>query len=454
MGIRLASDTVLLSGVRGLLTCDRGEVVQGIVDFVVSQRRWVQWLCQALRGAENTPLATAVMLVNALRCYTGVSTAGDGDIIVAARRPNERRAVAELIRVLADRRWTEIVFRWRLVTVAQGLARLTPTLVRDGRRTARLAKRVRRRYGVFAAVRVLELLAYYRRYGELFAHRRYRLAVMSSHSNPHGIALNLAARHAGVPVALVTHGMPISPIARLHYELAVHECDASRLVYADAGCRMDAVVIKSRRRDSAPMRPLSGTHGLTAGAFLSKDPVPEQVMSCLHALLADRRIAKVLVRPHPVNLWRGLAHAIASLDPTRVQLQSSNLLTNDLMRCDLVVAGNSTVLLDSVVAGRPACYVRGFDHGPYDVQSFVRDGLVYELTDVRAIDYDAITSFYVRPEWPRVLSRYADIDRDHEAVAADVRAAVRALIGSAPQWHDRSKRGRADQPAVQQASRP
>jgi hypothetical protein len=454
MGIRSASDTVLLSGVRGLLTCDRGEVVQRIVDFVVSQRRWVQWLCQALRGAENTPLATTVMLVNSLRCYAGVSAEGDGDIIVAARRPNERRAVGELIGVLPDWRWTEIVFRWRLVTVAQALGRLTPTLVRDGRRTARLAKRVRRRYGVFAAVRVLELLAYYRRYGELLARRGYRLAVMSSHSNPHGIALNLAARRAGVPVALVTHGMPISPIARLHYELAIHECDASRLVYTDAGCRMDAIVIKSRRRDSRPMRPLVSAHSLTAGAFLSKDPVPEEVMCCLHALLADPRIIKVLVRPHPVNLWRGLADAIASLDPTRVQLQSSNLLSTDLMRCDLVVAGNSTVLLDSVVAGRPACYIRGFDHGPYDVQSFVRDGLVYELTDVRAIDYDAITSFYARPEWPRVLSRYAEIDRDQEAVAADVRAAVRALIGPRPNWHHPGERELSDRPGVPEGSRP
>jgi len=61
------------------------------------------------------------MLVNALRCYSGISTAGHGDAIVAARRPNEHRAVAELTRMLPDRRWTEVVFRWRLVTVAAAL---------------------------------------------------------------------------------------------------------------------------------------------------------------------------------------------------------------------------------------------------------------------------------------------------------------------------------------------
>jgi hypothetical protein len=427
MPTRSATHTVLLTGVRGLLACDSGEVVQGIVDFVVSQRRWVRWLSGALQGAEPTRMATAIMLVNALRCYAGVSIAGDGDTIVAARRPNERRAVAELMRMLPDRRWTEVVFRWRLVTIARALARLAPTLRRDGRRTTRLARRVRRRYGVFAAVRVLELLAYYRRYGELLARCRPRLAVMSSHSNPHGIAMNLAARRAGTPVLLVTHGMPVSPIARLHYDVAILECDATRSTYAQAGCRMDAVVIKSRRSGHAAMLTLSGRQRLVVGIFLSKDPTQERIIACLHALLADRRIAMVLVRPHPVNLWRGLSTAMASLDAARVRLRRSALITDDLARCDLVVAGNSTVLLDSVVAGRPACYLRGIDHGPYDVQSFVRDGLVYEITDIHAIDYGAIAGFYARPEWRRVLSRYADVDGHEEAAAAAVRGAVNAV---------------------------
>jgi hypothetical protein len=298
---------------------------------------------------------------------------------------------------------------------------------------------------------VLELLAYYRRYGELLVRHHPRLAVMSSHSNPHGIAMNLAAHRAGVPVALVTHGMPVAPIARLHYDLAILECDASRLMYVDTGCRMDAVVIKSRRRESSPMRPLFRAHGLTAGVFLSKDPVPEEVMSCLDALLADTRIVTVLVRPHPVNLWRGLRQAISSLETTRVQLRLSERLMNDFVQCDLVIAGNSTVLLDAVVSGRPACYVRGFDHGSYDVQSFVRDRLVYELTDVRRIDYDAVAGFYARADWAAVLSRYADIDRDQEAVLTDIRRAVGRLIAQAPRCHHAGERGLSDRAGVEQA---
>ena len=65
----------------------------------------------------------------------------------------------------------------------------------DGSIIARLERvKSRPRYGVFRALRAVELLAYYRRYTELIASSRFSLAVMSSHSNPHGIGVNAAAR--------------------------------------------------------------------------------------------------------------------------------------------------------------------------------------------------------------------------------------------------------------------
>jgi hypothetical protein len=140
--------------------------------------------------------------------------------------------------MLPGRRWTEVVFRWRPVTVAAALARLAPTIVRDGRRTARLARRVRRRYGVFAALRVLELLAYYRRYLELFASRHPRLAVMSSHSNPHGIALNLVALGSACRSPSSRTACPYRPSRGSTTTRPSSNGEASRLVYANAGCRM------------------------------------------------------------------------------------------------------------------------------------------------------------------------------------------------------------------------
>ena len=133
-------------------------------------------------------------------------------------------------------------------------------------------------------------------------------------------------------------------------------------------------------------------------------------MASVHALLADPRTQRVLIRPHPVNLWPGLAEAVASLGDPRVTVQSSPRLRDDLRACDLVLGGNSTVLLDALIAGTPACYVRGLDHGPHDVQDFVRDGLVYELPQLAPIDAGAIARFYSRREWPAILRRYAAVD--------------------------------------------
>jgi hypothetical protein len=100
-----------------------------------------------------------------------------------------------------------------------------------------------------------------------------------------------------------------------------------------------------------------------------------------------------------------------------------------LRHCDVAIAGNSTVLLDAVVAGRPGCYVRGFDHGPFDVQDFVKDGLIYEWSLPSPLDLAAIDAFYRRPIWPEILRRYADIDRSEDDVATAVRAALDAVTG-------------------------
>jgi hypothetical protein len=249
---------------------------------------------------------------------------------------------------------------------------------------------------------------------------------MSSHSNPHGIALNAAASRFGIPVVLITHGMPVRPIARLHYRLAILECAAAQRVYDDAGCRMDHVVIKSRRRDYTPLPAKDHWPDgwKTVAICLSKDPAEARVLACLRMLLADRRVRRVLVRPHPVNLWRNLSTAVDSLADPRIELRPAGSLTSFLEECDVVLGGNSTVLLDALIAGRPACYVRGFDHGPLDVQDFVRDGLVYELTGDPPLDAGAIARFYTRREWPHILRRYAAVDTNPEEVVRAVRYAV------------------------------
>jgi hypothetical protein len=410
----------LLTGVRGQIVCDGGAVVSGIVDFVVSRRRSLRLLARVVERSSHA--ATALIVVNAVRCFAGVRCPPGTGALVAARRPNERRAVDDLRLLVPDVAWTPVAFEWRPAAMLAAFHTVSRPLS-DLRRTARFARRLIRRHGVFRALRAVELVAYYRRYVQLLDRRRFALAVMSSHSNPHGIALNAAAGRFGIPVVLITHGMPVRPIARLDYELAILECEASRRVYVDAGCRMRHSVIKCRGTEYRPLPERWPESWSRVAICLSKDPVADQVMASVYALLGDPRTQRVLIRPHPINLWPGLAEAVASLDDPRVTVQSSTQLHDDLRGCDLVLGGNSTVLLDALIAGTPACYVRGLDHGPHDVQDFVRDGLVYELPQLSPIDAAAIARFYSRREWPAILRRYAAVDVSPDEVERAVRFA-------------------------------
>jgi hypothetical protein len=126
---------------------------------------------------------------------------------------------------------------------------------------------------------------------------------------------------------------------------------------------MGTVVIKSRARDRADAH--HRTDGLTVGVS-SKDPEKEQVMSCFarcSATAGSRRSRSARI---PSILAR-LAQCIGSLDASRATAVVGAAGQRS-RAADLVVAGNSTGF-DSLVAGRPAGYVRGFDHGPYDMRS-------------------------------------------------------------------------------------
>src|SRR5688572_29970800 len=77
------ASSALRAGMKALIACDSGEVVAGIVDFVVSQHAGLRVLSRALARADGTPLATAVIALNGLRCYLGVRASGHGRALMA-----------------------------------------------------------------------------------------------------------------------------------------------------------------------------------------------------------------------------------------------------------------------------------------------------------------------------------------------------------------------------------
>jgi hypothetical protein len=420
---------LLCRGVRSLLRCDGAEVVEGIARYVMSQHGSLRAGSALMERARGTPLPAAAAALGALTRFLEVrpGEARGGGAVWVARLGNERRAVEALPALLPELECGELKFRF--VPEAAGLL-AARNFVRRWRGTYRLARRLHRRHEFFKVLRAVELVGYYARYLEIFRRGRFRLALMSSHSNPHGIAFNLAARKAGVPVVLITHGMPVRPVARLSYDLSIVHCEAARRTYVEEGCRLGRVLVHGRRAHHAPMPGELPAGRLCVGIFLCKDVNEGRLRALAERLLGDARVSRVHVRPHPKNLWRGLDEWITSRGEPRLSRSSGASVFDDLKATDIVLAGNSSVLVEAVTAGRPAAYVPGIDHGPHDLHAFVARGLVRQFDDARGLEPEALLRFYRRPEWPEALRLFANIDEDEASVAARIKEAMRELAAA------------------------
>src|SRR6185369_10143100 len=296
-------DWLLYRGIKNLLRCDEAEVVEGIARYVVSQHRSLRVVSRFIELTRNKPVPALLTLIAWTRSFLVVRPDGPlRGIAWIARLSNERRAIEPLIKFAPDLERTELKFQSRIgFRAALGL---TLKNLRSIPRVYTIARRMHLRFQPFKAMRVIELLGYYARYLELFSRGDFAVAVTSNHSNPHGIAFNLAAQKCGVPVVLISHGMPIRPVARLKYALAVVHCEAAGQTYLDEGCQIERVLTHGRKRDYAPLRALPSQ--VNVGIFLCKDVNERRLKALVVNLLANERVARIVIRPHPKNLWRNI----------------------------------------------------------------------------------------------------------------------------------------------------
>lgn len=417
---------LLYSGIKSLLRCDEAETVRGIARYVVAQHRSLRVGAAFVEQRRDTVIPpVAAFLGAATRFLEAREIKGKTGAIWIARLDNERRAIENIIPLLPEINWNELQLKRPPDRAA--LLALPRKIVPLRRRIFKLTRLLlRRKHEFFKILRVVEMLGYYARYLDVFRQNDFRVAVVSSHSNPHGIAFNLAARKCGVPTILVTHGMPVRPVAKLCYDLGAVHCEAARRVYAAEGCRFKQVFIHGRRQDYAPMPPFLPSESLTVGIFLCKDVNEMRLRGLVEELLENRRVARVLIRPHPKNLFVEFEAWLASFNDARVRRSSGDSVFRDLEECDVVLGGNSSVLIEAVTAGRPGGYVRDLDYGSEDLHETVARGLVCPVD--AEIDFDALLRFYQRAEWLDVLRLFAAIDEDETAVADRIAAVVRQLI--------------------------
>lgn len=418
-------------GIKNMLRCDEAAVVHGIAAYVIAQHRGLRLLSSIIERTRHSSVPGLIASIGWLRAFFSVCSPGNSEGYAwIARLSNERSAIEAMKNFAGEECWTELKFGF--VPDAAGLR----ALVRNPapRRLFKLVRQLHRRHEFFKVLRVVEFLAFYSRYLESFQRGRFQIAVTSNHSNPHGLAFNLAARKCGIPMVLITHGMPVSPVARLAYDLAIVHCDAAQRTYVEEGCRIANVLTHGRRQHYRPMPDKPPAGPIVVGIFLCKEVNETRLKTLVAGLLDCSDVSTILIRPHPKNLWVGLKGWIAAQDQSRVRLAKGATVFQDVESVDVALAGNSSVLVDALTAGRPSAYVSGLDHGPPDLHRFAECGLVYVLPEtVNDVEWNLATmlAFYRRPNWLNILRHIANIDEDEAAVLQRGLSIMRELV-SAP----------------------
>ncbi len=415
------SNWLLYRGIKNLLRCDEAETVEEIARYLISQHGSLRVMSRFVERTRKTPIPALLTLMAWTRSFLVVCPDGPlRGIAWVARLSNERRALEPLIAFAKDLEWTELKFQSRISF--RDALKLTIKNLKSIPRVYKIARRMHLRFESFKAMRVIEFLGYYTRYIDVFSRGDFELALTSNHSNPHGIAFALAAQKCGVPVVLFTHGMPIRPVARLNYALAVVHCEAASRTYFDEGCQIDRVLIHGRKsghvsisNDPLPLQ-------INIGIFLCKDVNELRLQALVGNLLANENVARILIRPHPKNLWRRIDEWITSHNDERLSRSCRSTLRDDMRGLHLAFGGNSSVLIEAVTAGIPSAYVDDLDHGSPDLHGFVAAGLIYR-SNVEP-NLDEIVRFYKRADWRQTLRRFANVDEDDETVMANTVKAI------------------------------
>ena len=410
-----------------VLRCDSAQSVRVLFDFFLEKNLVPRVIFGTLDWMRNTPVGTATVLAYGILAYCSVRKTGSGDAATIALRDNERGAIKNFKRDVPDQPWTDVSINKKggLWTIVKSI--LTTKAFRavgNLRRSARIARRLLNRHGLFHSMRMMETVFYYFRFMELFRDHKFNYTVMSSAANPHAVAFNLAAKRSGVRSVIVLHSMPTKTMGRLFYDLAIVESEAAKNVYEQEAAGVKQFIVKSSRPSFRPMQIPEKWSDLTAALFLSKDPQEDVVRKIIDDFLEHGAVERFLVRPHPANLDPGLRSRLTASYGERVFFSAGGPAHDDIAQSDLIVAGNSGVHVEAVLAGKLSCFVAGLDHSPFDLLGFVDAGLIYHLKETSAFDPEKVVEFYSAASWLDVLRIYANIDQEPEQVAVAIRKAL------------------------------
>ncbi len=349
-----------------------------------------------------------VLFLYMLKCALSVGPVDDGDAeaVSISHFDNEHKTIARVAALVPGVNILRLTLsRQHIVGLAQ--ARIALRLLGALRRVWPFLCTLARTHTFMPSARIASALAFYMRFSWMFEERKaLGAAIIPSNYSPETVGMAAAAHRYGRRVIYSNHAPvpansafvpPVYADCGLFYGRKVTEtyqdrsdCTAEVAYIGQPGTAHEMVW-----RDEVK----------TVGIFLTAGTKVDVLRSLIATIRIDLPEARVLIRQHPVQLLKTDFSDLA-LDDEKVELTIGNPLDDEIAACDLVICGNSGVVMNVLSGGRPVAYLSSLDNLVHDANGFVASRLVQSVPWWTEDIYDRLRAFYQNPGWRGVMQSY------------------------------------------------
>ena len=371
-------------------------------------------------------LQPVILWVYMLKCVLTVGWfRSDGSNVVSiANFPNEERTVDRVARLMPDEKIMRLSI-WRKHLFGQGQLGATFRMIGAFARLWPFLRLLARAHSFMPAARIASALAFYMRFLPMFTERpELRAAIIPSNYSPEAVGLAAAAHRTGRRVIYANHApVPINAevVPPVYADIALLYGDETTRTYAArTECSAEIVLIGQPGRSRA----MEWTDRVNkVGIFLTSGTKRDVLAKLITDIRQTNPDVAILVRDHPVALLKNDLSALTGSDP-KVVCTIGNDLDEEILACDLVICGNSTVTLDVLSGGRPVAFLDELDTVKSDANGFTASGLVLPITGWSENLYARLKTFYNDPAWRQIMRGY-DASYEADTDALNRRAAAR-----------------------------
>ena len=288
-----------------------------------------------------------------------------------------------------------------------------------------------RTHSFMPSARIASGLAFYLRFAWLFDERSgLKSAIIPSNYSPESVGLAAAAHQAGRHVIYANHAnVPANAavVPPVYADCALFYGERNTQTYAERSACSAEVAYIGQPATSHAMEWRDEVN--TVGIFLTAGTKVDVLKSLIATIRVDLPQARILIRQHPVLLLKTDFSSL-ELDDDNVELTIGNPLDEEIAACDMVICGNSGVVLNVLSGGRPVAYLASLDSVGFDANGFVASRLAYSMPWWSEDVYERLKAFYQTPGWQGVMQSYdaaygADMDVLREQAAQTLMAHMR-----------------------------